>query len=99
MGLNALGNFFDHFLDVFLDVFVIMPNHVHGILFLYSSVETKNFLSLQKSSQNHGTRRTIEPIIRGFKIGVTKYRENTYIFQSREREEGLFKLWFQKMRN
>ncbi len=88
----------DHFPDVVLDEFVIMPNHVHGIFFLFpsvetnnnfsqnhSSVETKDFLSLQNERNcvkqpKHGTSRTIGSIVRGFKIGVTKYaRQNSNI--------------------
>jgi REP element-mobilizing transposase RayT len=81
MEMNELGKMTEkywkgipnHFPDVVLDEFVIMPNHIHGVLFLFPSVETKNFLSLQTPLHNHGTRRTIGSIIRGFKIGVTKY--------------------------
>lgn len=74
-----------HFPCVVLDEFIIMPNHVHGIIFIYHSdistnvaVETKNLLSLQYRQQNKlcGTSRTIGSIIRGFKIGVTKWINN-----------------------
>ncbi len=72
----------DHFPDVILDEFVIMPNHVHGVLFLFpknAPVETNNYSSLRNrpiQKRPNGTRRTIGSIIRGFKIGVTKYVRN-----------------------
>ena len=50
---------------------VVMPNHVHGIINIF--VGAKNFLPLQ-----HGTSKTIGSVVRGFKIGVTKWvRQNT----------------------
>jgi REP element-mobilizing transposase RayT len=84
MQLNDLGKIAkecwqeipEHFLDVVLDEFVVMPNHIHGVLFLFHSVETNNYSSLQSRiirNRPNGTRRTIGSIIRGFKIGVTKY--------------------------
>ncbi len=48
-----------------------MPNHVHFIVEI--SEETK-----EDSPQLHGTSRTIGSIVRGYKIGVTKwFREHT----------------------
>ena len=75
----------DHYPYVNLDAFVVMPNHVHGILFIIDCrtgairVGAKNFSPLQKSPQRpHGTSKTIGSVIRGFKIGVTKWmRANT----------------------
>ena len=44
-------------------------------------VETNCNLSLQRNQKQHGTSQTIGSIIRGFKIGVTKYaRKNTDIY-------------------
>jgi REP element-mobilizing transposase RayT len=67
----------DHFPHVILDTFVVMPNHVHGILFIVNaSVGAKNFSPLP--SKPRGTSKTIGSVIRGFKIGVTKWmRQNT----------------------
>ncbi len=63
----------DHFPWVMLDAFIVMPNHVHGII----TVGENNHLPLQ-SKPKHGTSRTIGSIVRGFKIGVTKwFRSNT----------------------
>lgn len=70
----------EHFPLVALDKFVVMPNHVHGILFLSENAteRAKNFSPLQTDHQPHGTSKTIGSVIRGFKIGVTKWiRENT----------------------
>jgi REP element-mobilizing transposase RayT len=41
-----------HFPFVIPDAFVIMPNHVHGIIVISSSVETQNFASLQSRPQS-----------------------------------------------
>ncbi len=74
-----------HFPYVVLDAFVIMPNHVHAVLFIDHdvistpvSVETKDLLSLRGEHNRllkklRGTSKTIGSIIRGFKIGVTKW--------------------------
>jgi putative transposase len=68
-----------HFPRVELDEFVIMPNHVHGILSIIDAVGAKNFSPLP-SQQRAGTSKTIGSIIRGFKIGVTKWmRQHTPI--------------------
>ncbi len=64
----------DHFPWAMLDEFVVMPNHIHGIITIGAkAVGANNHLPLQ-----HGTSRTIGSIVRGFKIGVTKWlRANT----------------------
>lgn len=68
----------DHFPWVMLDAFIVMPNHVHGTITVGANdVGAKDFLPLQ-SKPKHGTSRTIGSIVRGFKIGVTKwFRSNT----------------------
>ena len=68
-----------HFPQVVLDEFVIMPNHVHGIVLITDSVGAKIFSPLQPtSSRPHGTSKTIGSMVRGFKIGVTKWmRQHT----------------------
>jgi len=59
-----------------------MPNHVHGIIWIVDdvgaeNVGAKNFSPLQRQ-QPRGTSKTIGSIIRGFKIGVTKWgRQHT----------------------
>jgi len=88
MRLNALGEIArqcwlaipDHFPHARLDEFVIMPNHVHGIIWIVDDVRAdaanvvgaKNFSPLQ-NQYPHGTSKTIGSIVRGFKIGVTKW--------------------------
>jgi putative transposase len=69
-----------HFPSVELNEFVIMPNHVHGVVAIVGAnnvgekngganiVGANNHLPLQ-----HGTSKTIGSIVRGFKIGVTKW--------------------------
>lgn len=59
----------DHFPRVILDEFIVMPNHVHGIITIGANdIGANNHLPLQ-----HGTSRTIGSIVRGYKIGVTKW--------------------------
>ena len=89
--LNAAGkiaaecwkNIPNHFPHTKLYEYVIMPNHVHGIIEITENarlagmdgdVRSKNFSTLQSPSK------TIGSIVRGFKIGVTKWmRQNTEI--------------------
>jgi len=66
----------DHFPHTRLDEFVVMPNHVHGIIWIVGDIG--NIGRGEKSfapTGNHprGTSKTIGAIIRGFKIGVTKW--------------------------
>lgn len=73
----------DHFPHVKLDIFVVMPNHLHGIIEIRdivgaNPVGANNYLP--QPSLRHGTSKTVGSIVRGFKIGVTKwFREHTDI--------------------
>lgn len=84
-----------HFPHVQLDAFVVMPNHVHGILVIMDIGKDNrakdpilNWAPLQprattaESKQRpHGTSKTLGSVVRGFKIGVTKWmRKNTVIY-------------------
>lgn len=100
MILNGYGNIAQqcwleipkHFPDVEFDEFVIIPNHIHGIIFntdknvqTYNDtlVGTKNFSTLHDSHQIkfRSPSQTIGSIVCGFKIGVTKwFRQNTNIY-------------------
>ncbi|WP_216824392.1 transposase [Emticicia sp. TH156] len=76
-----------HFPDVFLHEFIIMPNHMHGIIELRpdyikpsDNVGVQNFEPLLPKINQYQKiiPRSIGSIVRGFKIGVTKwYRETT----------------------
>ena len=89
MVLNEAGRVTDkcwydipvHFPHVELDEWVIMPNHVHGIWFIMGiTVGAKNFSPLPTTGRPRGTSKTIGSIMRGFKIGVTKWmRQNNVI--------------------
>ena len=73
-----------HFPNTKLDEFIIMPNHIHGIIIIENSdVVNKNFCSLQDQSWQKNLSHSLSSIIRGFKIGVTKYfrSEENYEFQ------------------
>jgi REP element-mobilizing transposase RayT len=78
----------EHYPLVQLDEYVIMPNHVHGILILRDFPVGANNHSPecmdQPGANNHsplrkppnricGTSKTIGSVVRGFKIGVTKW--------------------------
>jgi putative transposase len=68
-----------HFPHAELDHFVVMPNHIHGLLLIVRDEGAKDFSPLRKQ-QPSGTSKTIGSIIRGFKIGTTKWmREQTMI--------------------
>jgi putative transposase len=70
-----------HFPHVDLDEFVVMPNHIHGIVVITDNVGGKNFSPLPQTTRPCGTSKTIGSIVRGFKIGVTKWmRNNTPIY-------------------
>ncbi|WP_417911458.1 transposase [Candidatus Electronema sp. TJ] len=94
-----------HFPHAALDEMVVMPNHMHGIVFIHDDnvgaknlspysahepAETKN-LSPRFEHQPagakdflplHGTSKTIGSIVRGFKIGVTRWmRQHTDIYE------------------
>jgi len=82
-----------HFRHVELDAFVIMPNHSHGILCIGDdafvantgayTVGAKNFSPLPPgASAFRSPSKTVGSIVRGFKIGVTKWiRANTDIHE------------------
>jgi REP element-mobilizing transposase RayT len=74
----------NHFPQVELDVFVVMPNHLHGVIVIIDeNGGAKDFSPLHDDSPlpNRTFRspsKTVGSIVRGFKIGVTKwFRENT----------------------
>jgi putative transposase len=94
MHLNQIGDMVNqcwhdipkHFPHVELDSYVIMPNHIHGIIVIENhdnSFGAKDFSPLRKKDTRKvpaGTSKTIGSVVRGFKIGVTKWvRQNTSI--------------------
>ncbi|MFC1613267.1 transposase [Patescibacteria group bacterium] len=81
----------DHFPFVTLDEFVIMPNHIHGIIIIDDNAKTQNVGTQNVGTQNLAFLReyknqfgpqskNLSSIIRGFKIGVTKYANNNLKF-------------------
>ena len=76
-----------HFPHAELGAFVVMPNHLHGIIVIVgANVGAKDFSPLRQrykqpqTSHPTGTSKTIGSIVRGFKIGVTKWmRRNTTV--------------------
>jgi len=72
-----------HFPHVKLDKFVIMPNHVHGIILVKNlNVGAENFLPLhfQRNKYQHVIPKSLSSIVRGYKIGVSKwFHQNTNV--------------------
>ncbi len=67
-----------HFPFVELDAFCVMPNHVHGIVVINTHDSVPNGLGNKFGPQS----KNLASIVRGFKIGVTKYaHENDILFQ------------------
>jgi len=94
----------NHFPHVKLHEFVIMPNHLHGIIEITSNSNTpnkSNDLEKQKESSSQVARspsKTLGSIIRGFKIGVTKWaRQNTDINDVWQRNYHDIIIWDGKM--
>lgn len=70
----------EHFPDVCAGEFVVMPDHVHGLVRMKKPVGAKNVSPILPPTQNRprGTSRTLGSVVRGFKVGVTKWvRGNT----------------------
>lgn len=60
-----------HFPHAAIHEYVIMPDHIHGIIeIVYNPVGPKNFSALPYFKSPS---KTIGSIVRGFKIGVTKF--------------------------
>jgi len=74
MTINVLGKIVEkcwegipaHYNSVVLDYYVIMPNHVHGIIIINETVETRHASSLQPKHI------TLSDVIGSFKSAVTK---------------------------
>ncbi|MGM0760562.1 MAG: transposase [Thermodesulfobacteriota bacterium] len=64
--------------EIDLDVYVVMPNHVHGIVFIdsYRVAEEMNDSSQEKEShvsqQKGPTKKSLSSMVAGFKSSVTK---------------------------
>lgn len=66
----------NHFPNAVLHEHIVMPNHVHGIIELNDTtiVGAENFLPLPpKTEFQKMISRSIGSIVKGFKIGVTKW--------------------------
>jgi REP element-mobilizing transposase RayT len=71
----------EHFPNAVLHEHIIMPNHVHGIIELVKKVGVQNFEPLHQINKFQKIiPQSIGSIVRGYKIGVTKwFRSNTDI--------------------
>ncbi len=69
----------NHFPNVILHDYIIMPNHIHAIIELNNKVGVEN-LQPRRNEFQKIIPGSIGSIVRGFKIGVTKWmRQNTDI--------------------
>ncbi len=75
-----------HFPFVKLDRFIVMPNHIHGIIVIEKAQETQNIAGMQNFAfpQRYQNKfgpqsKNLSSIIRGFKVGVTKYVNNSHL--------------------
>lgn len=69
-----------HYQNVILDEYVVMPNHIHGILVIdkNESVGVQYIEPLHRNEFQKIISGSIGAIVRGYKIGVTKwFRRNT----------------------
>ncbi len=67
----------EHFPNVALHDHIIMPNHVHGII----EIKFKSN-HIEKRVLPRSPSKTVGSIVRGFKIGVTKWmRQNTNVYK------------------
>jgi len=66
-----------HFPHVTIHEFIIMPNHIHGILEITQSVGVNNHSPDKDDIPSFKSpSKTIGSVIRGFKIGITKWFRN-----------------------
>ncbi len=70
-----------HFPHAILHEHIVMPNHVHGIIELVNvgnvgAVGAENFPPLHQNAFQKMIPRSIGSIVKGFKIGVTKWFRN-----------------------
>ena len=83
-----------HFPNVQIPLWVVMPDHIHGIVIIDDIVGTQNFVETQNFASLHDNdpnkfgpqSKNLASVIRGFKIGVTKFaRQNNipFAWQSR----------------
>ncbi len=86
LGLAARNCWMDipkHFPFVLLDVFQIMPSHIHGIICIDKDelVVTQDLASQIGDFKNEfgPQKRNLSSIIRGYKIGVSKFAKNNQI--------------------
>lgn len=64
---NIWKNISNHFPNVELDYFIVMPNHIHGIIILNQTVETRHASSLRHKNI------TVSDVVGSFKSAVTKF--------------------------
>lgn len=70
----------DHYPFIRIHEFIIMPDHIHGILEIIVGANDYSPRHVEYKSEFKSPSKTIGSVIRGYKIGVTKWmRQNTEI--------------------
>lgn len=95
MVLNGAGNHAikcwlaipKHYPNTRFHEYIVMPNHIHGIIEITVGANNHSPLPNNTNSSNHvemripsGTSKTIGAMVRGFKIGVTKWFRGNMAF-------------------
>jgi REP element-mobilizing transposase RayT len=62
-----------HFSHSEPDYFIVMPNHVHGIIIINDSVETRHGVSLQLAQFGKLTKNSLSTIVNHYKGAITRY--------------------------
>ena len=75
---SCLGNIAEHFENCKIDKYIIMPNHIHVIIFIKDAVGNRHDYSLKEVSKNEiRSIQKLPTIIGSFKSAVSKLiREN-----------------------
>ncbi len=99
-----------HYPEVMVDEFIVMPNHIHGILRIQTKNQLYRYRVEDGKTENNNRVQNVEPlrinefqkiipqsigsIIRGYKIGVTKWsreHENVYTVWQRNYYEHIIR--------
>jgi len=75
---NAWKEILNHYNDIGLDEFIIMPNHVHGIIFLFDNDLVTEQCSVTTGPINKFRYGKLSKIVKSFKEAVTKQIRNAF---------------------
>ena len=70
--IECFKNIPQHFSSFEVDYFIVMPNHVHGIIIINDTVETRHGVSLQPKF-GRPTKHSLSVIVNHYKGAVTRF--------------------------